>query len=262
MSTSWGSLYLRSADQEATAAALREALLALGYHLYDPFGLMPGKAYPQTVRLFVAPPQDGWTRVIGVPDERMIPSVSHVALCLSVLLHADGSAALETYLDGKPTALAAALTPFACGDLAQVFGGEYGKLVPVDDTSTSVFAALSGDAQMQALSSQVDPQQAQKMFDRLSGSLMKKAGGDAKAAQSLLNASTPDWNSAGGQRIRAVLACLNLSWREPEFNTLRDAYQLHTRRRRNPNARLYPGDEDAMNRVPDALRYIPVYGGQ
>jgi hypothetical protein len=43
---------------------------------------------------------------------------------------------------------------------------------------------------------------------------------------------------------------------------LRDSYQLHARRQRKPDARLYPGDEEAMTRVPDALDYIPVYGGK
>ncbi|MBL8157537.1 MAG: hypothetical protein JNM70_25480, partial [Anaerolineae bacterium] len=42
---------------------------------------------------------------------------------------------------------------------------------------------------------------------------------------------------------------------------LRDAYQLHSRRQRNPNARAYPGDEAVMAAVPDALMYTPVYGG-
>jgi hypothetical protein len=104
-------------------------------------------------------------------------------------------------------------------------------------------------------------QQANKMFARLSGDLLKKAGGDANAAALLKNAV--DWNSVGGQRLTAFMACLNVpeDWREPDFVTLRDAYQLHLRRQRLPNARLYPGDAEAMAKVLDALEYTPVYAG-
>ena len=48
---------------------------------------------------------------------------------------------------------------------------------------------------------------------------------------------------------------------EPDFDSLRDAYPLHERRRRSPNARIYPGDEAIMAKVSDALLYTPVYGG-
>ncbi len=266
MTTSWGSLYSHSDKPEAVAAALRESLTALGYQLYDPFGLLPGKAYPQTVRLFVAPALNGWTRVIGVPDNAMLPQVSQVALCLSVVLNDEG-ATLDTYRNGERVALADALAPYSTepDKLVRALRGDVGDLPVIEEPSSSVFDALAGDAGMQALAAKVDPKQAEKMFERISGGLMNRAGSDAQAtqqAQSLVNAPEPDWNSAGGQQIRAVLACLNLPWREPTLTALRDAYQLHNRRQRNPNARLYPGDEDAMKRVPNALDYVPVYGGR
>jgi hypothetical protein len=103
------------------------------------------------------------------------------------------------------------------------------------------------------------------MFNRLTGTLMKKVGGDSDRARALIaGEGTPDWNSNGGQRIQALLNSLTLptGWREPDFVALRDAYALHERRRRNPNARLYPGDEATMAKVPDALKYLPVYGGR
>ena len=59
------------------------------------------------------------------------------------------------------------------------------------------------------------------------------------------------------------MACLDVSnnWHEPDFVALRDAYQLHLRRQRNPKAMLYPGDTQAMGAVPNALEYTPIYGG-
>lgn len=263
MTISWGSLYSRCVEQERVAATLRDSLTALGYQLYDPFGLIPGKAYPQTIRLFVAPPHNGWTHIIGVPDRAMLPAVSQIGLCLSAVLN-DDSAALDTYQNGEQIALADALTPFSA-DAEKLGRALRGDVPHIEAASASVFDALAGDAGMQALAAKVDPKQAEKMFERISGGLMNRAGSDANAtqqAQNLVNAAEPDWNSAGGRQIRAVLASLNLPWREPTFTALRDAYQLHNRRKRNPNARLYPGDEDAMQRVPDALNYVPVYGGR
>ena len=65
---------------------LRSALEGAGYAPYDPFpggtGTPPGLA--QWTRLFVAPAQDGWVRVLGEPDE-----AQRAALC------ADSSAALD-----------------------------------------------------------------------------------------------------------------------------------------------------------------------
>ncbi|MGB1286519.1 MAG: hypothetical protein ACPG7F_08305, partial [Aggregatilineales bacterium] len=73
-----------------------------------------------------------------------------------------------------------------------------------------------------------------------------------------------DWNSQGGQYIRALMACLTLpeNWRTPDFTSLRIAYSLYKRRARRPNGMQLPGDVDAMAAVPDALDYVPVYGGK
>ena len=118
---------------------------------------------------------------------------------------------------------------------------------------------------VQSLAGKVDKGAAEKMFNRLTGTLMKKVGGDSDAARKLIaGEGTPDWDSSGGQRIQALMNSLNLptNWRDPDFVALRDAYPLHERRRRNPNARLYPGDEATMAKVPDVLTYLPVYGGR
>ncbi len=119
---------------------------------------------------------------------------------------------------------------------------------------------------VQEMAQDVDLSQAQQMFDKIGGKLLQDVQrGDAEAARKLLGGGedAPDWNSAGGQRLRALMACLDLpqNWLAPDFVTLRDAYQLHARKQRKPTARLYPGDAEAMAAVPDALDYLPVYGG-
>ncbi len=266
MTTPWQSLYLSCVDRDAVVSALRDSLVALRYELYDPFGLIPGNAYPQTVRLFVAPPQADWVRVIGEPDARLLPDLSRLGLCLGLAL--DGSAArIAVYAHGEQadpqSALTAHLRPASTADdlrraLAESpAAGNEARERPAPDSLP--LDALPED--VQAMAQGVDLRQAQKMFNRLSGQLLKK--GDSAAARELLAGNAPDWDSPGGRQLAALMACLTApeNWREPDFTTLRDAYQLHARRRRSPSARLYPGDAEALAKVPDALEYVPVYGG-
>jgi len=264
MSNLWNSLYCRSDDAGAVVEKLRETLTNLGYTLYNPFGALPGKAYPQSVRLFVGLPVNGWVRVIGEPDVRQLPMLSQSSLCLYCVL--DGAAAhIEVYVDGQPADLLSGLISFlrpgrTLDDLTRAL--QVRSDASISHNAKFPLAALPDD--VQSMAGGVNPAQAQKMFQRLSGNLMKKVVRDpsqADAARALVTGSTVDWNSAGGQSIRALLDCLMESSVEPDFTALRDAYQLHERKRRSPNARLYPGDAEAMAKVPDALDYIPVYGG-
>lgn len=268
MPNPWNSLYCRSDDAGAVAERVRETLTALGYTLYNPFGLIPGKAYPQSVRLFVALPTNGWVRIIGEPDPQQIIALSETTTCLYCAL--DGSEAqIETYANGQTADPISVLAPYLRSDRTvdnlkralshQGIGSESGSA----SSSGLPFAALPDD--VQSMASGVNPAQAQKMFARLSGNLMKKVAHDdsqADAARALISGNAPDWNSNGGQHILALLDCLLDGTLEPDFTALRDAYQLHERRRRNPNARLYPGDAETMEKVPGALDYIPVYGGK
>jgi hypothetical protein len=258
MTPSWTSLYL------PCDVALKESLTALGYSLYNPFTPLPGKAYSHSVRLFVAPMVDGWTRVIGEPDMQQLPILSQQCLCLYVTL-AGKDAQVEVYTDGKQAEPRTTLVPYLrtgriAGDLDKAL---HHAAVSIVEPAMPI-AGLSDE--MQAMAEKVDQQQAQKMFERLSGKLMGKVspGGSAADEARRMIAETLDWNSVGGHRIRALMACLTIpdNWRDPDFVTLRDAYQLHERKQRNPNARLYPGDAEAMEQVPNALDYEPVYGGR
>lgn len=279
MSTLWNSLYCPSEDVGAIAHALQDSLISLGYQPYNPFGIVPGKSYAQTVRLFVAPPGGGWTRVIGAPDDGQFATLSKITPCLYIQL--DGAEAhISAYADGTGAdvtdTFAAYLRHEATTDqLRQIV------TIPTNDEplpgnvipfsmyeaptieTTLPFTVLPDD--VQSLAGKVDKGAAEKMFNRLTGTLMKKVGGDSDGARALIaGEGAPDWNSNGGQRIQALMNSLTLpaNWREPDIVALRDAYALHERRRRNPNARLYPGDEATMAKVPDALTYLPVYGGR
>ncbi len=268
MPPTWNNLYCRCDAASTVADTLRTALTAAGYTLYNPFGLIPGRSYPQSVRLFVAPAAAGWVRVIGELPDALLPPLSPVGLCLRLAL-AGSAADVTIYADGQP-AEADTLRPYLRGGwtlerLRRAMAGE--DAAPPDRTPVPDIPVDTLPPDVQALAGRVDPAQANKLFARLSGQMLERVGGgdEAEAARALLAGDgVPDWNSPGGRRIRVLLDALGLpdDWRKPDFTALRDAYQLHERRRRLPDARLYPGDAETMARVPDALDYQVVYGGR
>jgi hypothetical protein len=262
----WCSLFLPCDDAKVVASTLQESLRELEYTPFNPFGLMPGLSYPHAVRLFVAPAQRGWVRVVGEPDYAQLSMISQATLCLLVALNGT-EARIEAYADGeqKPPETAL-LSHLKSGTNAEMLHEALLTKTASQPTQSSNMELLR-DALPEAVKAmRVDTRQAQNMFDRLSAGLTRRSGnaGNELAVRSLLQSDRPDWNSAGGVQIRVLMDCLTIppGWQEPDFVTLRDAYQLHGRRRRNPNVTLYPGDAEAMAAVPDALDYIVVYAGK
>lgn len=269
MATTWNCLYLRSEDRDSVIQQLQDSLTTLGYTLYNPFGLIPGKAYARPVRLFVAPEADGWVKVIGAPDDAQLPILSQTNPLIYAALNGD-EADLRVYVDSQEAELESGLFPYlrvgVTADQLQQALHATSNIISMDKANSGLpFDALPDD--IKAMAGKVNPHQAQKMFTNLTGHFMNKVGngsGQADAARELISSSdTLNWNSSGGVRIQALMKCLNVpsTWSEPDFDSLRDAYPLCERRRRNPNARVYPGDETVMAKVPDALSYMPVYGG-
>ena len=270
MTSMWRSLYLYCDDPHSIADTLRKTLIALEYELYDPFGMsIPGKGYNDAIRLFVAPPQRRWVRILGDGDARLLPGASQCGLCLS--LHLDGDTAdIQTYVKGEAVPVIDALTPQlrpdrTTDDLHGALSGEYSHTIRNSDHEqpTIPMAALPDDVQQMA--DQLNPNQLSKLFNKWMKRVAKRVSGDEEAARELLRGNEPDWTSAAGQRIRALVDCITLPspyWRVPDFVTLRDAYQLQARRQRKPNITLYPGERQQMEAVPGALDYLPVYGGK
>lgn len=263
--SAWHSLFLPGAEAATVAASLRDSAAALGYAAFDSFGLIPGRSYPHAVRLFVGPPSGGWVRVIGAPDPRQLPTLSHIGPVLALGLDG-GSASITLWQDGDEQD-AEAFAPwlrdgFSVDDIR--------RILDADDSGPRRADALPFDAlpdDIQRMAGGVDSKQARSMFARLTKSTMQRAGADAQTADNaralLAAGEPPDWTSGGGARISRLMGCLTVpnDWREPDFTTLRDAYQLHLRRQRRPNADLYPGDAEALAAVPNALDYTPVYAG-
>jgi hypothetical protein len=134
-------------------------------------------------------------------------------------------------------------------------------------------SALPGELNRLARSRNVNPAQAARMMDRLTGSLFGKldrhSGGEASAARHQARAllqgkGGPNWTSAAGRRLEAIAALLTLppEWRDPSFEVLRDAYHAARRLKRNPRASLLPDEREALARVPYALDYTPLYYGK
>jgi hypothetical protein len=247
--------------------ALRNALVGLGYSPYDPFkGIGSGIAYPQTVKLFVAPANNGWTRILGVTDDQLIQSLSASALCLSVVLDGDDGQ-LTVYWSGDPVDTVASLTAhlrsgLAAFDLQRALDNSYVKAAQSKDDTDLPMDVLP--EHVQAMAQDLNPQRVNTMFNRFVKRFSKGLSDDPDAARDLLNDGRIEWESPGGQRIEAAMQCLLIgdAWREPDFVTVRDAYQLQLRHQRTPNPPLFPGDEEAIAAVPNALDYTPVYGGK
>lgn len=268
MAARWQSLYFPSVDQAVLADALRAALTTAGYTLYDPFARFPGKAYPDNARLFVAPAAGGWLRVLVSPDSSTVPLPAVDGLCLSAALEASG-AQITAYINGKAVDRVPALLPHArpgitADDLQNALHGK--PVLAAKPNSPQQSHSLPLDAlpeDIQQMAGGVNLKQAEKLFNRAAKSIFR--GHNADEARALLEGDDElDWNSPGGAQISALMACLTIpaNWREPEFTAVRDAYPLHLRKQQRPNAQLYPGDAQIMAAVPDALAYVPIYGGK
>jgi hypothetical protein len=134
-------------------------------------------------------------------------------------------------------------------------------------------SAVPAELQQLAREHNVNPAQANQMIERITsrlfGKLDRASGGEASAMQARASALATganrlDWNGTSGQRLKALASILDLpsNWREPDFETVRAAYQAARYLRRSPNARLMPDEQEALEALPDAIQYEAVYAGK
>lgn len=281
MADSWHQVYILTSDQASVARAVIEALAQHAFSPYDPFpggtGTPPG--FKHLVRHFVAPPAAGWVRLLGAPDEESLPDVLTVLTGLGPVIVAwlgDGTGGIGAFQDGQidPTGLGAFLRPgVSATDLERLTGQPHtGEAQPQPDRQ----GALPADLEQLARERNVNPGQAARLVNRLTATLFGKldrvSGGEAGAMHDQARAAIraqggsghPEWEREAGRRLAAIVSLLTLpaSWRTPDFDAVRDAYQAARRRRRNPDAVLLPDEREALRVVPDALAYLPVYCGK
>jgi hypothetical protein len=278
MSPSWHSLYMADVAPEAVSAALVSVLSGHRYTPYDPFpggaGTPPGLT--DLVRLFVAPAQEGWVRVLGALDPALCTELS-AALNRPVLIawldEKSGGFALATgdAFRETPDALVPYLrSGFALDDLRRAWAGEM-RADPLSDEAQEgqpLPPALRDLAEQQG----VDPHKAGSLFEQLSGRLFGGLAGQAgestaeqEAARAvLMGGGRNPWNSLAGARVRAIASLLTLpaNWREPDWDAVRDAYHAYRMRERYPRMTPLPGDRAALAAVPDAAAYRPVFMGR
>lgn len=269
--TQWNSLFCLI---DKPVDALQQTLISLDYNLYNAFDLIPGKAYPDTFKTFIAPDSGRWTHILvdnttAIDDlEWLAESLSqHGIVLLAHLDHEDET--LAVYADSEEVEPENVLEKHlldgkTVDDLSRALDGKLPLPIiePEADEQSQILAIDDLPDDMRQLAQGLKPSGTQNLFQKLTRNLM--GGGDAERAQQLLHADKLDWNSEGGMIIRGVLSCVIAgdSWLSPDFVTVREAYQRHVRKQRRPNAKLYPGDQQMMDAVPNALDYTPVYGGQ
>jgi hypothetical protein len=257
--SAWHSLYVfTSLPLETT---LSDWLINQGYTRYDPFNTLGGAAYPQAMRLFLAPTVDETTRILvecnqAAPAQALAAHLSLTAPCLSlrldgtnaqIVLYHQGQEAQDWMVIARRNITAAQLESARQIGAATAQAG----LIPVEDMPSS----------LQALANTVSQHQVGRLFQKMAFQMMSRT--QQTAAEKFLQ-GLPRWDSAGGHMLMSCMSLLRVpkAWREPDFATLRTAYWLHLRRRTQPNAPLLPGDDNALRRVPDALTYKPLYGGK
>ncbi|MCA9887872.1 MAG: hypothetical protein KC546_05850 [Anaerolineae bacterium] len=251
----WHSLYLSPDNTVEIADALQPLLTAAGYTQYEPF-VLGAPAYEQAVRLFCAPTDHGWRRILlEITHFTLVDDIASAlapsGVCISAWMSSDEDGGLSVYQRGQRTTL----------DVLYDYQTDSPTLPDLPEQKTIGNVPIDQMPEhIQKLAGKVKSRQAENMFNKMTRRILHSE--DKQAASELVN-SQPNWQSETGQQIATVLSSLGLAnWHQPDFATLRNAYGLHLRRQRNPNALLLPGDEEAMQAVPDALEYVPYYWGK
>ncbi len=274
----WHGLFISTNEAAPVVSALLEALALYGYSSYDPFpgGNGTPSAYKRFVRQFVSPAQNGWVRILGTPDLDSLRSLSARWPIVYGLLDSDAGDWC-VIRNGESSADAAAFAPYLKPDVSgetftRVASGQIGLVPDIPESRSASEMALPPDVQQLARERGVNPRQADRLVERMTGKvfgrLNRGTGGEAGAlrgqAQALIRGNGPDWESKAGQRLRTTAALLTLpaDWRTPTWEDVRDAYQTARRLARNPKASLLPGEREALDALPDAAHYAPVYVGK
>jgi len=274
MRVEWQRLYIPNSEQGEVVAALADAYEERGFKRFDPFpggtGTPPG--LKETFRHFVSPSQEGWVMVIGTTSTDLALTMPYVRAWID----ASGSG-WEPYRDGKsdPAGITAYLKAGKTGaDIESIQGR---PMLGVVETAAPTTSSLPPDVQKLAQERGVNADQANKMIGRLTsqlfGKMDRQSGGEASAMQQQAQAALSkamsgpakvDWNGAPARQLIALATLLTIpvDWRAPEFDALREAYQVARRLERNPKAALLPDEKEALGAVPNAGAYQPVYVGK
>ncbi len=257
----WHSLYLPSDDSQTILSACQTALVKNGLDSYDPFGLMPvTRAYTETVKAFIAPAQNGWTRVVlssdTPPHAALVASLSQITPLLTVSVLDDG-AEITAWHNGAQINATDMMANYADrAALEAALNAKYDTKKAKDDSLLDVIPE-----ELRGLMGEGSLKKAEGMLGRMAGRALSM--NERAAAATMLREMVVDWASEGGQRIRAVMALMPIPhWAVPDYVLLRDAYRQQMRVQRNANAQLNDEAKKLVQAVPNALAYAPLFYGK
>jgi hypothetical protein len=264
----WHLFLAEHSDAEHVAETLEAVYKRAGYGRFDPFpgGSPTPPAYKTFARHFVGEPQAGWIQIFGLPHptltDALIAALSAGNALLRLSLSAENWAVSAHLSDADDNLLHYARTGVTATMLTQAGQTQAG--------SAGKSSGLHPEVDQMMREAKVNPLLARGLIHQMTGQVMKQLEGDLQAgekqaAQQMLSGpARPNWESAAGRRLLAVAALLNLppNWREPDFDTLRDAYQVARRLAKTPSARLAANEQAALARLPNAIQYRAVYMGR
>jgi hypothetical protein len=255
----WSSVYLPLADRKQVMQALQAIHTAAGYVPYNPYpgGMGTPSGVTEMVKLFVAPLEKGWIRLIGQPNPSLLPELAQQLGCSLLYIWINttngqidciGSGELSQFLRPDKTP----------ADLQNALSAAYS-----DPPSGGVLGDL-------ASSHGVDVRQADRLFQKTSrtvlGKLDRQSGGEASAMQTAASGVLSgndgfSWKKAAAQRVQGVMACLTVpeNWRDPDYKDLAAAYQIACLLDQDENALLLPSDEAILDKVEFPLDYRLAY---
>lgn len=263
--TAWNSLYLSSEQPQQIIDIIHDYFDREGYTGYNPFDDLPTRSYPQTLKMFLAPAQAGWSRLLLDDDsdsgiiEELAAQISKVCDCLSVRLEGN-IGTIHGFREGHHINLAQWAQAYSDCDITAILNTEVFHLTPLNDGQIGDIPLSALPDDIQQMAQEVNAKEANKLFEKLSNRLLKAIG--RNEARNLINEQL-NWDSQGGQYIRAVMDCLNImdNWRHPDFITVRTAYTIHAQSLRGIHE-TFAGDEDTLKAVPNVLAYTVLYGGK
>jgi len=256
----WSSLYLPSSDEKGIAAAIKIFFMTTGYIAYNPYpgGTGTPQGVTQLVRWFIAPSEDGWTRVIGQVDEQILPPLAQsLKLTLLHVWVGESDRQINIIGDGK-------LSHFLRDGITEEdFNTAMTAIPTIDSNDSKPQGTIAELAEEYGVSAKHADKLFQKTSKKLFSKLSKDEAGEMEVANvaALSGKETFSWDSIPARQMVAALSCLTVpkNWREPDYKTLAAAYQIACLLDINEDTPLLPGDETILDKVEYPLDYTLAY---
>lgn len=273
----WQHLLLANIAPDDALTAMKNVLENAGYASYDPFPGGSGAPIGKRIRIraFAAPPSPNWQSIFIAPNDHidtalltnLAQSIKTPFVDLRLLSLEEYQ--ITVYEEGSTTTDLAGLVPFLKSGLS-LSDIETARHEPPSSVSNSPSSSnLPSELQQFADQQGVQSKHVDKLMGRMTKRIfkkMEKQSGDAsdttqEQAKAMLAGQAQDLlNTPAGQTLCAMMNCLNLpdDWYLPEWKSLVAAYPI-ARQQQKGNALLLPGDEAALQQVPNALDFTPIY---